>query len=44
MQVELNESEVAEIVAMIEQAWSDGFDSEALQSIFEKLNGVSDGH
>lgn len=44
MEVNLTENEVAEIVALIEQAWNDGFDSEALQSLFEKLSGVSDGH
>ncbi|QLH62287.1 hypothetical protein [Serratia symbiotica] len=38
MNVELSDKEVNEIISLIDQAWCDGFESEELNSIFEKLN------
>ncbi|USS95156.1 hypothetical protein M5J15_11080 [Serratia symbiotica] len=38
MNLELSDKEVKEIISLIDQAWCDGFESEELNSIFEKLN------
>ncbi|USS95536.1 hypothetical protein M5J15_14575 [Serratia symbiotica] len=38
MSLELSDKEVKEIISLIDQAWCDGFESEELNSIFEKLN------
>lgn len=43
MSIELNTHEIEELIELIQQAWLDGFDSEALETAFEKLQEAKEG-
>jgi len=42
MNIELNQNEIEELIGLIQQAWLDGFDGEALETAFEKLKAAQE--